>query len=230
VGIGLGVPGAVADDGVVVASAQLGWAEIDLRDQLEDVYRIPTHVAGDAEVAAVAEFGRTGSAPASSMLYVKVDDRIAVSAILGGHLHRPGRWGGELTHLTMPGLAGPCDCGRVGCLATEVSVISVLGPEYADLGTEERRRLAADTGFDAGHAGRVLGEALAPLVGSFQIDRVVIGGELSEWPGVVEGLADGVASRLTWAPEVARTTLGDASVVLGAAGMVLSSELGVVWT
>lgn len=229
-GIGLGVPGAVSDDGVVSASTQLGWSDLDLRDQLEDVYRIPTHVAGDAEVAAVAEFGRSGSAPSSSMLYVKVDDRIAVSVILTGRLHRTGRWGGELTHLAVAGLTGRCSCGRIGCLATEVSVISVLGSDYADMGTEERRRLASETRFDAGHAGRVLGTTLAPIVGSLQVDRVVIGGELSEWPGVADGIAAGIVERLTWAPDVVPTMLGDVSVVLGAAGMVLSSELGVVWS
>lgn len=228
-GLGVGVPGAVDDGGRVFASEQLGWVDVQLGEELEEVYGLPAYVAGDAEVAAVAEFGRTGSGPTSGMLYAKVDDRVAVGVILAGELYRTPQQGGDLTHLTIPGWTGKCRCGRTGCLGTEVSVLGVLGPEYVDLGTDARKRLVAETAPRIDDAARALGMVLAPIVAALDIDRVVVGGEFAEWlvaPGVV---AEAIGERLDWSPEVVATRLGASAVVLGAAGMVLGGELGVVW-
>ncbi|MEA2001919.1 MAG: ROK family protein [Actinomycetota bacterium] len=228
-GLGIGVPGTVDDAGRVLASEQLGWTDVQLRDALEDVYGLPVYVAGDAEVAAVAEFGRTGSDPTSDMLYVKVDDRIAVGVILGGQLHRTSHRGGDLTHLTIPGWTKECRCGSSGCLGTELSVIEILGEDYLDLGTDARSRLAAETAPRVDEAARALGRVLAPIVAVLDIDRVVVGGQFAEWP-LVPGLAAGVIrERLNWSVDVVPSRLGSSAVLLGAAGMVLSGELGVVW-
>jgi len=228
-GVGVGVPGTVDDVGRVVASEQLSWVDVRLAEELEDIYGLPTYVAGDAEVAAVAEFGRTGSGPTSGMLYAKVDDRVAVAVILEGELHRAPQRGGDLTHMTVPGWTRVCRCGRTGCLGTEVSVIEVLGPEYLDLGTDARKRLAAETAPRIDGAARSLGMALAPIVAAMDIERVVVGGEFAEWLVAPEIVAEAISARVEWSPEVVATRLGGSAVVLGAAGMVLSGELGVVW-
>jgi len=228
-GLGIGVPGTVDDDGRVLASEQLGWSDVQLRDALEDVYGLPAYVADDAAVAAVAEFGRTGSGPTSDMLYVKVDDRIGVGIILGGELHRTANQGGDLTHLTVPGWTKECHCGRSGCLATELSVIEILGEDYLDLGTDARSRLASETAPRVDDAARALGRVLAPIVAVLDIDRVVVGGQFSEWPLVPELAAEAIKQRLNWSVDVVPSRLGSSAVLLGAAGMVLSGELGVVW-
>jgi predicted NBD/HSP70 family sugar kinase len=228
-GLGIGVPGTVDDDGRVLASEQLGWSGVQLREALEDVYGLPVYVADDAAVAAVAEFGRTGSDPTSDMLYVKVDDRIGVGIILDGELHRTANQGGDLTHLTVPGWTKECQCGRSGCLGTELSVIEILGEDYLDLGTDARGRLAAETAPRIDDAARALGRVLAPIVAVLDIDRVVVGGQFAEWPLVPELAAEAIKQRLNWSVDVVPSRLGSDAVLLGAAGMVLSGELGVVW-
>ncbi|MCP4304114.1 MAG: ROK family protein [bacterium] len=228
-GIGIGVPGAVAQDGRVVLSEQLEWTDVDLRDQLEDVYGLPTYIASDAEAAAVAEFGRTASDPVLRMLYVKVDDRVAVGIITSARLNRTPKRGGDLTHLTMAGWDDPCGCGRTGCLGTRLSMIQILGPDYVDMTTEGRNRLAAETTPRVDEAARYLGSALSPVVMALDIDKVVVGGQLARWFSVSENVATGIESYGGWAPEVTVSHLGPSAVVLGAAAMVLSGELGVVW-
>lgn len=228
-GIGVGVPGTVDGDGRVVESEQLAWTDLPLREELEEVYGFPTHVANDAEVAAVAEFGRSSVDAAAGLLYAKVDDRVAVGIILDGQLQRTPRRGGDLTHLTVPGWTQLCQCGRTGCLGTEVSMIQLLGSDYLGLSTGARRRLASDNAPQVDDAGYALGSVLAPIVAALDIGTVVVGGELAEWPGVLPMVGAGIEERLGWCPQVDVTRLGASAVILGAAGMVLSEELGVVW-
>ncbi len=228
-GIGIGVPGTVDREGNVVESEQLRWSAAPLRDEIEDVYGLPTYVAGDAEAAAVAEFGRAGFDPTGRSLYVKVDDRVALGVITADRLNRTPIHGGDLTHLRMRGWSDDCGCGRTGCLASRVSMIQILGPDYLDMSTEARQRLAAETDPRIDRAARYLGLALAPIVMALDADRVVIGGQLGEWGTVPEGVVAGIEEYAGWVPEVATTRLGSSAVVLGAAAMVLSGELGVVW-
>ncbi len=228
-GIGVGVPGVVDRSGRVILSEQLGWSDVPLRDQLEDVYGFPAYVTGDAEVAAVAEFGRTSSDPSSSMLYVKVDDRIAVGIITVDRLNRTPKQGGDLTHLTIPGWNERCGCGRMGCLGTRVSMIQILGPDYLDMSTEGRNRLAAETTPRFDEAAEHLGVALGPIVAALDIDKVVVGGQLAGWPSVPAHVAAGIEASAGWCPDVTVSELGSSAVVLGSAAMVLSGELGVIW-
>ncbi|MDJ0954020.1 MAG: ROK family transcriptional regulator [Acidimicrobiia bacterium] len=228
-GIGVGVPGVVDRSGLVVASEQLGWSDAPLREELEEVYGIPVHLASDVEAAAVAEVGRTGSDPSGRMLYVKVDDRIAVAFVTADRLNRTPRHGGDLTHLRVPGWKDDCGCGRRGCLGCRVSMIRILGPDYLEMSTEARNRLAVETTPRVGRAAVYLGAAIAPIVAAVDADQVVIGGEMAGWPAVPEQVSAGISKHLEWCPQVSATQLGESAVVLGAAAMVLSGELGVVW-
>ena len=228
-GVGIGVPGTVARDGHVVAAPLLDWFETPLRDELEDIYGFPTYVVGDAEAAAVAEVGRTGSDPSGRMLYVKVDDRISVAVVTDDRLNRTTLHGGDLTHLRIAGWRDVCACGRRGCLGSRVSMIKILGGDYADMSTEARKRLSVETTPRIDRAAEYLGRALAPIVMAIDADRVVVGGQMGEWASVPENVAHGIASQSGWCPEVTAAKLGSSAVVLGAAAMVLSGELGVVW-
>ncbi len=229
-GIGVGIPGTVDESGSTVSSEQLVWSDAPLRDELQDVYGIPAYLVSDAGAAAVAEFGRTATDPAGRMLYVKVDDRIAVGTIIAGRLNRTPLHGGDLTHLRVVGWDDDCGCGKVGCLGCRVSMIRILGPDYLEMSTEARQRLAVETTPRVDKAALYLGRFLAPIVGAVDADLVVVGGQMSDWPSVPESVAAGIEEHAGWCPTVVSTRLGASAVVLGAAAMVLSGELGVVWT
>ena len=108
-------------------------------------------------------------------------------------------------------------------------MIEILGPEYLDMTTEGRNRLAAETTPRVDEAAAHLGTALAPIVAALDIDRIVIGGQLAGWSTVSSSVAAGIESYAGWTPEVIVSQLGPSAVVLGSAAMVLSGELGVVW-
>ena len=228
-GIGVGVPGTVSRDGQVLASFDLDWTDVPLRDELQDIYGLPSYVIGDAEAAAVAEFGRVNTDPVGRMLYLKVDDRIAAGVVAGGWLNRTTTHGGDLTHLRVGGWRNECSCGQRGCLGTRVSMINILGPDYLDMSTEARKRLATETTLRMDKAAEYLGKAVAPIVAGLDADLVVVGGEMGDWSTVPAHVARGIESRAGWSPEVAVTRLGPSGVVLGAAAVVLGGELGVMW-
>lgn len=228
-GLGIGVPGTVDVRGRIVAAPQLDWFDTPLRGELEDIYGIPAYIVGDAEAAVLGEVGRAGTDPAGRVVYVKVDDRIAVGMITSDHLNRTPNRGGDLTHLRVPGWRDSCECGERGCLSTRVSMIKILGPDYLDMSTEARTRLAVETAPRIDKAAEYLGRAIAPLVAGFDADMVIIGGQMGEWVSVLDHVARGIESQTGWSPEITAARLGASAVVLGAGAMVLSGELGVVW-
>lgn len=228
-GIGVAVPGAVSADGMIGESQQLGWADLALRDELEDVYGIPTYVASDTEAAAVAEFGRGKAPPNADLLYVKIDERVAAAIVTSGEIHRASSRGGDLTHVQVQDAAGICNCGRTGCLGIVASVEAVLGPDYVDLSSDARKRLAAETTHRVDNAARSLGEVLAPTIAALDVEQVVLGGAVSQLRTVPTLVAESIERALGWCPDVVVSGLGDSAAVLGAGGMVLSGELGVVW-
>ena len=228
-GIGVAVPGAVSADGAVVESVQIGWADLSLRDELEDVYGIPSYVASDTEAAAVAEFGRGKSDPDADLLYIKIDERITAAVVTGGEIHRATNRGGDMTHIQVQDASGICACGMTGCLGTVANVEAVLGPDFVDLSSDARKGLAAETTPEVGKAARAVGEALAPAVAVLDVERIVLGGAVSELRAVSNLVAESIDRMLGWCPDVVVSGLGDSAAVLGAGGMVLSGELGVVW-
>lgn len=228
-GIGVGVPGALDSSGRVTAVEQLGWTGLALRDELEEVYGFPTHLAASAQAAAIAEFGRTGSDPGSGVMYVMVDDRISIGLISGGRVQSAGQRGGDLTHVSVAGSDRLCACGRRGCLGATASVASILGPDFTNMKTESRLRLAADLTPDLDEPSRMLGRVLAPIAAALHVDSIVIGGDITEWEEVAGLVHNSIELTVGWSPPVTISTLGQSAVMLGAAGIVLSAELGVVW-
>ena len=187
------------------------------------------HEAAALFGAAVAEFGRGRSDPGADLLFVKIDERISAAVVAGGEIHRATRRGGDLTHIQVQDAAGLCACGMTGCLGIVASVEAVLGPDFVDLSSDARKGLAAETTPEVDNAARALGEVLASAVAALDVERVVLGGAVSQFGAVPNLVAASMERKLGWRPDVVGSDLGDSAAVLGAGGMVLSGELGVVW-
>ena len=55
-GIGIGTPGLVNPSGGVRQAVNLGWYDVPLQDLVQTRYGLPTHVANDSQLAALAEY------------------------------------------------------------------------------------------------------------------------------------------------------------------------------
>lgn len=232
-GIGIGSPGVVDLTGVVLEAPNLGWEEVDLAEHLaRTVPGVPlagravtaggtaTHVANDANAAALGELGLGGPA-GRSLLLVKISHGVGAGLVIDGHLVVGDRFAaGEIGHVVVDTRGEPCACGRRGCLETAIAAPAL-------------RRLQASGGNRARvAAGRKLGVALAPIVSALNLREVVLSGPLDVLDEAFRrSVLKAVQSRTMPAVgehvDLRLSPLGEDDVLLGAAMLVLDRELGV---
>lgn len=222
-GIGVGTPGVVDDHGVVLTAPHFGWAAIDLHSVLADALKLPVTIANDANAAVLGEY--TFGAASDDVMLIKVGRGLGSGLLSGGQPMRGRHFAaGEIGHVTVGTDGGPqCVCGKVGCLEAWLSVPALQ---------ERLRDPAADREAILSDAGERLGIALAPIVGALDLSEIVLSGptELLDGPllaATVETLRTRTLAEFHDGVKVRMTEQGDDIVLLGAAVMVLSGQLGV---
>lgn len=223
-GVGVGSPGVVDPDGVVLQAPNLGWDTLPLQARLAAELGLPVHVANDANTAAMGEH-TFGGAAGSGLMLVRIGRGVGAGLLLDGALLAGHHYAaGEIGHVVVDERGARCACGRRGCLET------VIGAPALRAAIEGRSPAAARTGLAA--AGRRLGTALAPVVSALDLREVVLSGPADLLGGPLLDAALGAIRRRTM-PVVGNdvdlrlAALGDDVVLLGAAVLVLSGQLGV---
>jgi predicted NBD/HSP70 family sugar kinase len=220
-GIGVGSPGVVDTAGTVIDAPNLAWADTPLAASLADALGLPVFVANDANTAVLGEhtFGQTGD---GGLMVLRVGTGVGAGLVLEGSLLRGHRGAaGEIGHVVVDPDGEVCACSRTGCLETILAVPHL------------RRRLAEGDRVEVlTRVGEQLGAALAPVVGTLNLHELVLSGPQELLDGPLREAADRVIRARTMPVSseglVVRTsTLGDDVVLVGAAVLVLSGELGV---
>jgi predicted NBD/HSP70 family sugar kinase len=219
-GIGVGSPGVVDAAGVVVDAPNLGWHGTELAEGLRAELDLPVFVANDANTAVLGEhtFGDAGD---GGLMLIRVGTGVGSGLVLEGallHGHRSAA--GEVGHVVIDPDGAECACGRRGCLETVLAAPRL------------RERLAADGPAGLEEVGVQVGVALAPVVGTLNLHELVLSGPLELLDGPVLGAVDRTIRERTMPVSggelVVRTSaLGDDVVLVGAAVLVLSGQLGV---
>jgi len=223
-GVGIGSPGLVHPDGVVLEAANLRWHGEDLASAVAAPLDLPVHVANDANAATLAEY-TFGDAHSQNLLLVKIGEGVGAGILIDGQLFVGDRFAaGEIGHVMVDERGERCACGRRGCLETAIAA-PVVRRRIAGASAKEQKRV-----LEA--AGRRLGMALATVVSAFNLDEVVLSGpaDVVGEPFRHAALAT-IRRRMMPAlgehVELRSSSLGDDDVLLGAAVLVLSQELGV---
>ncbi|GAA4706769.1 ROK family transcriptional regulator [Nocardioides conyzicola] len=225
-GIGVGSPGVVDASGTVIDAPNLAWTDTPLAASLADALGVPVFVANDANTAVLGEhtFGASGD---GGLMLLRVGTGVGAGLVLGGSLlHGHLGAAGEIGHVVVDPDGERCACSRTGCLETILSVPHL------------RRRLdeggrAGQTADEVlGRVGEQLGVALAPVVGTLNLHEVVLSGPQELLDGALREATDRVIRERTMpvssAGLVVRTSqLGEDVVLVGAAVLVLSGQLGV---
>lgn len=222
-GIGVGSPGIVNADGTIVSAPNFGWQDVALQRILAAQTQLPVQVANDANVAALAE--RTFGQGRDDMMLIRVGRGVGSGLVVGGtQVHGAGFAAGEIGHVTVGTDGGaPCACGKEGCLETWLGIPRL-----------EERIGAAGAARDSvlTEAGERLGIAIAPVVGALNLGEVVLSGPLDLLDGTLlhstaETLRIRTMAEFNGDFALRMTTLGHDIIVLGAAVMVLTGQLGV---
>ncbi|THG35807.1 ROK family transcriptional regulator [Glaciibacter flavus] len=226
-GMGVGSPGVVNTDGVVLTAPNLGWTSVALQATLAERFEVPVLVANDANAAIFAEHS-FGGADGDVML-VKVGHGVGAGLLLGGMpLFGSASAAGEIGHVVVGTDGGPlCACGKTGCLEAWLAAPR-LAARLAPLGPDD----TAERDTILREAGRRLGITLAPVVGALDLSEIVLSGptELLDGPlatAAIETIRTRTMAQFTGALTLRMTTQGQDIVLRGAAVMVLSGQLGV---
>jgi len=237
-GVGIGTPGVVEPAHGVVTSANLEWKEARLGAAVAEATEAPVHVINDAHAAVLHEYS-VHSPRVTSLALVRVGRGIGTGFVLDGHLYRGDNEAtGEIGHVRFDDGVKPCSCGNRGCLETIASMSALLEAVGGDQHPTHQRvaELASDPAAETAvsEAAIALGRGLAPMVALLAVREIVLWGEVTSLgEGYRASVEREIRSRVlpvnTDQIRVGYASAGPDAVIRGAAGLVLSAELGVVW-
>lgn len=196
-GIGVGIPGPVTADGVVLKCANLGWDVFSVKNQLASLTGVGNvKVANDANVAALGEMWKGGGRGYDSIVMVTLGTGVGGGIIQQGKILTGSRGaGGEIGHTKVnPDERERCGCGNKGCLEQYASATGIVRMakeglrEDSCLFNQEITAKAVFDGAKAGDAyclevverfGQYLGLALSNVAHVIDPEAFVIGGGVS---------------------------------------------------
>ena len=248
VGVGLGIPGPVTDDGTVLGCVNLGWGVIPAATILSDMLGLPVKLGNDANVAALGEQWQGGGKGHDNMVMVTLGTGVGGGIIINGRILAGTKGAaGEIGHMHVASeedTIGTCGCGLKGCLETLASATGIVNLAKHLIETTDKetaiRDLAEITAKDvldlakAGDAGAkevvdkmvyYLSEAMATIAVVVNPEIFVIGGGVSKaGQYLIDLVQEAFRSKCFHAvkdTEFALATLGNSAGMVGAARLVL---------
>lgn len=128
IGIGVGVPGPVDDNGIVNKCVNLGWGKVDLQKELTDLTGYPVKAANDANVAALGEYWRGAARGNENVVLATLGTGIGGGIVVKGTVVNGVHGaGGEIGHMVLePEETEACGCGKYGCAEQYCSATGVV--------------------------------------------------------------------------------------------------------
>lgn len=252
VGLGVGVPGLVTNDGHMLVSVNLPPLDgLNLQNEIQTMTGLPTVVANDVNAFAFGESVYGAGRNYRSFLMVTLGTGVGGGLILNGKV-----WtgidgvAGEFGHMTVEPNGRLCRCGNYGCLEQYASANALVEAARETMlrqknafgeaiygKTISTRKLAeaAKNGNPAAlalftEAGRYLGIAVASVVNLLNLEAVIIGGGVAEsFDLLSESIKHEIHARAFPIParrlRVERAALGDDGGIIGSAALVMNHLL-----
>ena len=128
VGIGVGVPGPVDDDGIVNKCVNLGWGKVDLQKELTALTGYPVKAGNDANVAALGECWCGAARGRENVVLATLGTGIGGGIVVKGNIVNGTHGaGGEIGHMVLePEETEPCGCGKYGCAEQYCSATGIV--------------------------------------------------------------------------------------------------------
>ena len=248
-GIGIGAPGCVTEDGTVHKCDNLGWGVFNLRQELESLAGCPVVAQNDANIAALGEFAKGSGAKYKSMVMVTLGTGVGGGIVLDGKL-LTGAHGsaGEIGHMVLNTAETECcNCGKKGCVEQYCSATGIvrLAKKYlsehkcSSILTAAEKLTCKDV-FEAANAGDsaareileqvydYMAQFLANICDVINPEAVVLGGGVSKaGQSLRKGIQRHFGKYVYHAAEQVEfslATLGNDAGVYGAFQLILDKE------
>lgn len=200
IGVGIGVPGPVNEEGSVFSAINLGWANLPVASMLHDLTGFSTKVANDANIAALGEMWKGGGVGHQNVVLVTLGTGVGGGIIINEKIVSGANGaGGEIGHMHVEDTeTNSCNCGNQGCLEQVASATGVVRLAKKRLEKDDtpsvlrEEEITAKAVFDAVKAGdplamevaeqfgKYLGTALANIASVVDPEVIVIGGGVSK--------------------------------------------------
>lgn len=199
-GVGIGVPGAVRDDGTLDRAVNLHWGFRDIPKEVGELTGLPVKAGNDANVAALGEMWRGGGAGYKNLIMITLGTGVGGGIIHDGKVVAGAHGaGGEVGHIHVEdAITTPCNCGLCGCLEQVASATGIARLAREELAVNNTPTIlkgdyvSAKSVFDAykkndevaavivNRFAKYLGSALASFACVMDPDVFVIGGGVSK--------------------------------------------------
>ncbi len=246
-GIGVGAPGAIMEDGLLVGGAvNLGWGVFNVSKVLNGYLDIPVKAVNDANAAAFGELWQGGGKGCANMVAVTLGTGVGGGIIVGGRiLSGASGGGGEIGHIHIEdNETEECGCKHKGCLEQYASATGIVRLAKRRLQKDDapsvlrEGTLSAKTVFDAVKAGDALaiqvaeqfggylGKGLAIVATVVNPEVFVIGGGVSKAGEILFSYIEPTFQKYVFTAcrgvkfELAK--LGNDAGIYGAAGLILN--------
>lgn len=234
--VGVVVPGLVDDrSGLAVWSANLHWRDLDLPAQVRAAVGIPAVAGHDVRAGLLGEATYGAGRDCDNVIFVPLGTGVASALLSAGAVVASSPWTGEIGHVRVGSSQARCGCGARGCLEAVIGARALTQRWQTTTGSEgEAPDLVEAVAAGDPASGQIWNEAvaalaqtLAPAVAVAGVERVIVGGGLSNAGEVLlaplrQELADRLPGRTV---EVVTASLGDRAAALGAAELART-----IWT
>ena len=248
-GVGMGIPGPVLDDGTVLQCPNLGWGRMNVSQTMGDLTGLKIKAGHDANVAALGEMWKGGGRGCPNMVMITLGTGVGGGIILDGNiLCGTNGAAAEIGHMIVnPAETDVCGCGGHGHLEQYASATGIvrmakklLADESRETALRSYNELTAKDIFDEAKKGDEAALELVDTLGSYlalalshvsaSVDpqAYVIGGGVSRAGAIlVDAIKKHYNNNIMKAlqnKEFRLAELGNDAGIYGAARMLISSK------
>ncbi len=244
--IGIGSPGPLdVEKGLIVYTPNLPFKNFNIVQPIKDRYKLDTYLDNDANVATLSEFMFGAGKGSKNMVFITVSTGIGGGAIINGNLFRGSTSNAlEVGHATVMKGGPRCGCGNTGCAEAVASGTAIMKRAKEAVESKVETSLnnydevtAKEVFLEAEKGDKVsqdilndslsyLGITVANLANTFDPDKIVIGGGVSEAGRIVFDKIEEEMERRCLKTiynhcKVEKAVLGNQAGVLGAAALAI---------
>ncbi|WP_160724460.1 ROK family transcriptional regulator [Bacillus sp. USDA818B3_A] len=186
VGVGLGVAGIVDKEGMVLLAPNLGWKNVTLKAEIQEVFDLPVIIENEANAGAYGEKQFGAGQNHENIIYISAGIGIGVGIILNGELYQGNNgYSGEFGHMIIEVNGRSCSCGSRGCWEMYASEHTLLQmTNYSGATLDSLIDLAGKDDKDTlelfEEIGSYLGYGINNIINTFNPQQVIIGNRLAK--------------------------------------------------
>lgn len=245
-GVGIGVPGPISSNGEnVLKAVNLGWNNVPLRQIISNELDLPVVLLNDANAATLGEMWKGAAQNKNDFVFITLGTGVGGGIVVDGKvINGVHSAGGEIGHIPVESdEQRVCGCGNIHCLETFASangLIKTINKIFEENNIKKNGYTTVDLFEDLKKGDKYaqkaldltvkrLGQAIAGIINTLDVEGVVIGGGLSNAGGALlnplkEQVDENVFPQIRDNYTLKKASLGNDAGILGDAYAVFYSN------